>query len=371
MSRLEQRLSWARDQVGVPPEAPLPEVRTRFLAAVERENFVPDESLDRAFRTLRWEAEGVIDAEDPPEFLQAEESELHDDVEAFAAKMFSWPMAERRQRWADLYRRCEYSPRLRARLERLAPGLDVELNAADESGRQMHVETLTRYAAELFPLRPAARAARRHAILGALHKDEIKPWRKAAQSLKNRNPTLAALAPDLIDQVATAGTAAKKPAAVTVRRETSPHRGTGWGLGVAACILISFIVRAAMMSSSSPSTPVNQKQNADLQRIMEQLRQNQQQAPPPNSQFSPAAAPEGFAPQSIPNWTPERWGERINVQEEMESIAPPTRRPGEPWPSAPTPGERFNPAPQYRPPGAGPGSPSPIPSSTPSYPSGF
>jgi hypothetical protein len=312
MSRLEQRLNWAREQVGVPEGAPLADVRARFFAAVERENFVPDEGLDRAFRTLRWEAEGVIDAEDPPEFLQAEETALYEAVEGFAAKMFSLPVDQRRQRWADLYRRCEYAPRLRVRLDRLTLGLDAEFNGQDASKGAMHATTLGRYAAELFPLRPAARAARRHAILAALYKDNIKAWRKAAQTLKSKNPKVAALAPDLIDQLATAGVPQTGPSQVTVRRNASSHRGTGWALGVALCILISFIVRAGMIASKHSSSPAPHY-NLDIQRALEQARRAQQQAQPAPSPF-PSAAPQSSGPGSSAETIHERFGPRPTLQ---------------------------------------------------------
>jgi hypothetical protein len=373
MSRLEQRLNWARNQVGVSAGAPLAEVRSRFYAAVARENFVPEEALDRAFRTLRWDAEGVIEAEDPPEFLQAEECELDDAVEAFAAKMFSWPVAERRQRWAELCGRCEYAPRLRARLDRLAPGLDVELRPLDASGRQMHVETLGRYAAELFPMRPTARATRRHAILTALHKEEIRTWRKAAKSLKSEHSKLAALAPDLVEQVAAAGIPHRGLSKVTVQTEKSPHRGTRWGLAVAACILISFFIRAGLISTNSSSRPQNQNLPVDVQRTFEQLRQ-QPQLREPLSPRSADAMPDRFVPRTLPgeNFRPPNSArdelERIRRELESATAPPRTQRPDtgrvDPW-SRPSP---------YRPPPSGPPGTFPQPSSVapPSpFPSGF
>jgi hypothetical protein len=297
-NRLDQRLDWAREQVGVAPGASLEAVRRRFLAALAKENFVPDEGLDRAFRTLRWEAEGVIDADDPPEFVKTEEQRLQEEVEKFAGEMFGLPVAERRRRWAEVYRRAEHSLRMRARLEALAPGLDADLNTVDDSARAMHVKTLARYAMELFPQRPTPRAVRRHALLQVLHKDDIKPWRQAAQRLKKKYPHLAALAPELIDQVAVAGTPPRAvQRAVQVTRQASSTRGTGWGLGLALCIFLSFIVRAAMQTShTSPPTP-RQDQTEALRLMQEVLKQQQAQNRGNASPlFSPPAAPPTAAP---------------------------------------------------------------------------
>jgi hypothetical protein len=365
MSRLDQRLNWARQQVGVAPGAPLEDVRSKFLAALARENFVPDEGLDRAFRTLRWEAEGVVDSDDPPEFVQAEESELEEAVESFAATMFSWAPAERRQRWAELYRRCEYSLRHRARLDGLASGLDVVAPPPDASGREMHLATLARHVMELFPLRPTARAARRHVILTALYRDDVKPWRKAAQTLRRKNPQLAALATDLIDQLTTAGVR-KGPTQVAVRRETT--RGTSWALGLAAAIFMVFIIgTGVLMDQRSSRSPAPAYRNVDVEQLLERLHA-QQQSQPSSTPVSPAAPENRFGIEPQPYWSEENWGQRIDVQKEMERYLPENvRRPREPLSPMPRPWPR-------QPSSAGPpGAPFPplAPPSGPPFPSGF
>jgi hypothetical protein len=250
--------------------------------------------LDRAFRTLRWEAEGVIDAEDPPEFVKTEEERLYEDVETFAGEMFTLPLAERRQRWAEIYRRAEHSLRVRARLDALAAGLDVDLNAVEDSARAMHVNTLARYAMELFPQRPTARAVRRHALLEALHQDDMKPWRQAAQTLKKKHPQLAALAPELIDQVAVAGLPLRvAPPQVQVRRQPSSTRGTGWGLALALCVFLSFIVRAALQSTNHNSSSSSRtRSSAEIDRLLRQLQQDRSRWQPP------AVSPPSYLPPS-------------------------------------------------------------------------
>src|SRR5690606_22671896 len=132
-------------------------------------------------------------------------------TEAFAAKMLSFPVAQRRQQWVSLRYRAEHSLRVQTRLASLAPGLDIDATTVDSSGRDMRMETLAHYAMELFPLRPVARAARRNALLQTLLQDDIKPWRKAAKTLKVRHPQIATLAPEFIDQVAKWGQPQRVP----------------------------------------------------------------------------------------------------------------------------------------------------------------
>ncbi len=297
--RLEQRLDWARDQIGVPPGASFHDIRARFFSLVEQENFVPDETLDTAFRTLRWNAEGVIDDDDPAEFLAAEERELLDAVEAFASKMFSLPVDQRRQHWAALRQRAEFALRPRTRLEALAEGLDFDVKTVDSSQGDMRLDTLTRYAMELFPLRPTARAARRYALLQTLHKEDVQPWRKAAQTLQLRHPQVTALAPEFIQQLATTGKPRRAAKAVSVQRGESSGRGGGWGLALAVCILVSFLARAAFRSSDA--TPSQRPHQANIERLMEEVRKSQAQLP-----ASPPETPAEIPPFSFypPGYTP-------------------------------------------------------------------
>ncbi len=353
-NRLEQRLDWARDQVGVPPSASLDEVRQSFFAALEDENLTPDEILDRAFRTLRWEAEGIIDAEDPPEFLAAEECDLREEVDKFAAEMFSLPTFQRRERWSDLHQRAAYAPRLQARLEILAPGLDVDLGPLAGGDGEMHLLTLARYAMELFPLRPTARAVRRHTLLQTIHKDELKPWRKAAQALKKKYPHLAALAPELIDPLASPASTPRRsaPTAPTPRKEGSA-RGAWAGLALAAAIFGFFIVRAGLQSSPSPPNlpsspfsspfrytppddgpirPVTPPSSSHVDEILRKLREDMRRHEEERDRWMrevPKAQP--------PTWPPNRTGPPDSPDALQPPAPSPPRLETPPFPAPPPP----------------------------------
>jgi hypothetical protein len=247
--QLDERLNWAREQLGVSAHASPDEVRTRFFAVLEQSQMAPDKTLDIAFRTLRWEAEGVIVAEEPAEFLASRERRLYELVKQFRNKMFSLPVAERRQHWCNLRRESETVPSIHLRLEALEVGLDVDLAVIENSAPSMHVAALARYATELFTLQPIARATRRGAILQSFENRELKAWRKAAQVLKKRHPQIATLAPELIDLLASGKQPSRTQRSVHVHTSRRSPRRESWALSLAVIILIAFIVRAAMIQT--------------------------------------------------------------------------------------------------------------------------
>ncbi len=246
---LDERLNWAREQLGVSAHASPNEVRTRFFAVLEQSQMAPDKTLDIAFRTLRWEAEGVIVAEEPVEFLASRERRLCELVKQFRNTMFSLPVAERRQRWRSLQRESETVPSVLLRLDALEMGLDVDLAAIENSAPSTHVAALARYAAELFTLQPIARATRRGAILQSFDNRELKLWHKAAQVLKKRHPQIASLAPELIDPLASGKKPSRIQRAIHVHTSRRSPRRESWALSLAVIILIAFIVRAAMVQT--------------------------------------------------------------------------------------------------------------------------
>ena len=143
-------------------------------------------------------AQGWPVAGETPYFSAAERDRLRDAVETLAERFFDLPPTERASQWQALSAEVASDLRIGLRLEALRPGLHLEVqNIAPDAPL---LESLARGCCELFVALPAERARRRRALLRELN-DAPYQLRVAAQSLAERWPEIASLAPDLMRQI--------------------------------------------------------------------------------------------------------------------------------------------------------------------------
>lgn len=205
--RLERRLRWAAEQLGLSPHASSEEARAAWLRRLPEDDFVPSsESRWALAALLRRPQDGGWEARADEAAFVAEEERLRDEVETFATQFWDIPVGERRRRWEELRDRCAFAPALRARLRLLEPGLAVEARIASEDERVIH---LANHVREIFVLRPGLRARARQEILHGMRKNRQK-WKAAAQNLRHACPEFASLGDDLLDRLRAAKAKTKK-----------------------------------------------------------------------------------------------------------------------------------------------------------------
>jgi len=281
LSRSDRRLNWARRQLGVPADATPEQVQAKFLAVVEEDDFVPDESLSTAYRILRTGTGGLLEQREPKEFLLAEEETLTEEVEQFAQQMFELPMAERRRRWTELHSRSHLALRPRGRLEVLSPALKADLSAIDQNDA-LSVK-LAGHLCELHPLLPVARAARRGQVLDQLKNDQMISSR-AVRRFQSRYADVAALDPDLLAQLVGHPAHEKQIAKATRRRrretpvvaKSRSSGGSNWWLIGVALMVMSAVGRLITLDSQNPTRPpptnlYSHQHDEKIRRIIEDI----------------------------------------------------------------------------------------------------
>ncbi|MCA9162786.1 MAG: hypothetical protein KDA62_07395 [Planctomycetales bacterium] len=324
--RIARRLQWAREQLEIGDAEDFDVVRVRTMTRLGKDEFVPDAVTLEAYRVLLGAQRNFFQTRESPSYSQHEESALLDEVEKFANQMFAMPLAERRQRWQELYAGVQHCLRAKARLELLWPGVSLEL--PEIRGEADYKSRLMGYLAELFVLRPAARAERLDEILQAMRGDS-KQWSAAVESVRWLHKPWATVAADVLERVEklpeTLAAASAAASSVSVRRDYGTGVGMpsiataskpasdsgsrrGWiifvVLAIAFGLLRFFIdvspgsrVRAPKSSTTSPSD------EAELQRLMRALNQRPPNAPFAPDQSSPNAPSVGPARGPLENGT--------------------------------------------------------------------
>ncbi|HEY7424971.1 MAG TPA: hypothetical protein VH682_12140 [Gemmataceae bacterium] len=233
--RLERRLRWAAEQLGLSPSASPAEVRAAWLKRLPEEDFVPSCELSWALAAmLRRQPESGWETRADEAAFAAEEEQLRGEVEAFAEQFWDVPVGERRRRWEELTDRCPFAPTLRARLRLLESGLAVDPRAPSEDAQ---VIELANHVRELFILRPGPRARARQDIFRRMEGDREK-WKTAARRLRYACPPLASLGADLLNKIETAMPTPKR----LPKRPPSPQRAeANTGQGVPRWVLMIII----------------------------------------------------------------------------------------------------------------------------------
>jgi hypothetical protein len=322
--------AWAARQLGVPADTLPAAVRAVFRQRLPDEDFVPPPTWQQAVAVLT----GVS----PPASVrraaaEEEEEQLRPEIETFADRFFSYPPEERGRRWQELADRSEFAPALTARLLALEPGLSVSCPGGEEKDEA--VACLAGHVRELFVLRPAERAYRRHVLFQQMQADRAK-WQKTAGRLRQAHAGLAALQPEWVGELAE-GDRRRRPAAKVRhrprRRAAAPAERAGSGGGRFpwwAWFLVLGVLRACAGLTNSPSTrpdpaqpvrpPVNWRtsdqppwgkggngvekgflSDPEVKRRVEDLLKKNRSAPSPAEPWKPAPVPRpGANPPPVP-----------------------------------------------------------------------
>lgn len=279
-TRLDQRLTWARQTLDLADDAQWPDIRARMLRLVTDEDFVPSEGAMQAFRTLESEATGVAELEDPPAFARQSEQDLEAAAAALAVDLFRLPPDERQARWSRLVARCERAPRARVWLERLVPGLKLEVGELHT--RPELLGQLGKKVCELFVTRNSERARLRAEFVASAQEKRTQ-WEIAARQLQKQYPALAALEPQVVTMLlAPVQPSSGAPRLDAVQRQPSSSGGTDlrW-VWILVIVLVGIMARIPSLISNpsgtrstypSSSAPAISPEQRD--RIDEILRRN-------------------------------------------------------------------------------------------------
>lgn len=194
---------WAARQLSLNEDTSPAAARAAFLRRLPADDFVPPPQVPLALAVLDGREPRTDATPARALALCEEERRLRHEVDVFTAEFFLTPVSERQQRWRSLRTDCTPHPALLAWLDHLEGGLSVESVAL--SPEQSQQAALAEYLRELFVLRPAARAARRRAILRDLSLPleswqfaELESWQFAASELRRWHEQTAALDNDLL-----------------------------------------------------------------------------------------------------------------------------------------------------------------------------
>jgi hypothetical protein len=243
---------WAAVKLDIGPVEP-ESVRQALLRRLPEDEFVPPLEWQQAAAIA-----GVLPAPvaPPQDAVRDMEDCLSGGVEKLAEQFFTLPPDQRRQRWQEEYKDCAGSLQLAAWLHALEPGLAVEAQQA--SGLDPKSDQLAQQVLQLFPCRPAERAARRHRFLQGL-KEQAATWEAAARRLARTRPALAALEPVLIEyltdwgrrqkQLAKARRKGRKRAALAGAKQSE------WGSFPWVAFVLVFALLRAFLGGSSSSPP--------------------------------------------------------------------------------------------------------------------
>ena len=250
--RLDRRLRWAAEQLGLSPNASLDEVRAAWLRRLPEEDFVPSSELRWALAALlRRPSEGRWEARADELAAGAEEQRLRGEVEAFAELFWEFLPKERRRCWQELMERCAFAPALRARLHLLEAGLNC-VSVINETNEYPRVVELAGYVRALFVLRPGPRARARHEIHCRME-CERKAWRSDAQYLRLTRPSLASLGNDLLDKIATGPPIPKQ---LPQKPPPQPAEAKAVKTGGYGCIwVIIFVIASTIRVLTSDNKP--------------------------------------------------------------------------------------------------------------------
>jgi hypothetical protein len=271
---------WASQQLGIPVEASVREARAALLRNLASNHFVPPPSVQESYEFwTRPTPDKVLPSLTEQAFYD-EELRLRNLVEEFARGFFQMAPGKRKKRFQALLEQCRWSVALKARLEGLAPGLELERGSWESETPQK--QDLVEALCQLFVLTPRERAQRRYQIVRD-HARERKGWEIAARHLQKENPELASLEPFLVDEVAWGKTRrVKKPRlpkpVSTVLTTQTADGGSKWPFWVIFFVVIS-LARIFTLNSSTPPPPKVPPFNPNFpaNKIMEDLKKMQEE----------------------------------------------------------------------------------------------
>lgn len=214
---------WAADQLSVPVEASVPQVRAEFFKRLAAEDFVPSPTLRHAFVLLDHATEDCPKRRSALlEARQAQQDALDAAVEAFAQEFWKRKPSAREVRWNELMAAASWFPRLRTRLESLKTALSVEASPGQcdtETAREL-VERLQTLAV----CRPLERAVLLEDLLR--RRQENTSWKLVARQVQAQFPQLAELGAGVLGELAEPAPKPAKPLRGKLKSEVETPRPT-------------------------------------------------------------------------------------------------------------------------------------------------
>ncbi len=245
--RLARRKGWASAQLNVALDASPDQVEATFLQRLRDDDFVPDESLLTAFKTMTESDADCVLLDMPDSYRFNESLVLEEQIGAFAKEMFRCSPAERLRQWQQLRLECQDVPRMLVRLDGLKPGLALDASAHIDSPplvRRLGDELL-----KLFVLTPTEKAVRRSEILASIE-NELPDWEDAARTLIERFPDLRELDTQFVDELAYWSNWASEARDMRSRtyepRVVARHSGDGRGINMFIWMFVFFIAMAVL-----------------------------------------------------------------------------------------------------------------------------
>lgn len=185
---------WALEQLGVPPGADVPETRARLLRKLTNMEFVPNETWMPAWRLVKE----VVNVQLPTSFTNRQEAVLRERVETFAVEFFRLQPNARQARYRLLTHEVSSLPALAHRLERLAPGLGIEVGSWPDL--DVDARALAEWVCEGFTKPYRLAVVHRQELLTTLKRNPGK-WDEAARQLCAVQAKVAALDVSLMETI--------------------------------------------------------------------------------------------------------------------------------------------------------------------------
>jgi hypothetical protein len=319
--------SWAAEQLGVAAQAAPREARTAFLKRLEQSDFAPQDYWYRAFGILDPSVPraGITIVPSPQEIRDREISnKATQSLDEFTNQFWKLPPGERRATWTRLQSACPGSARMKARLELLKPGLDIDTSAAirgtpPDAALRPHVVALSKWLFETFVLSPEQRAFRRREYLTQLTPSALED--AAAGFVLRYYPTIASLDREFVkvltcrfnrpvvpeftpEELIAAQSSESEDPYKNYKNINIPWRYLIWMVVVAIAMIAKFWHRSLPKSEAPPTNNPDPRQSDEALREMlkewEQNRRDQerqkQDLADRDKRGAPALDPSEMAP---------------------------------------------------------------------------
>lgn len=188
---------WARQKLGLPRDLSSSDTPAALLRRLVDCDFAPARDENDAVDVLS-KLETTARKLTPQGYYEARFGELKDEVAVYAERFFRLDPQIRRQTWEQLQLRCAPFPSLCLWLERLKPGLNLELPFGESASS--NVATLVRFLCQWFAGYPFGDRSAIELQLTTTFQDRMH-WKPAILVLRLDFPDLALLFEPLINQL--------------------------------------------------------------------------------------------------------------------------------------------------------------------------
>jgi hypothetical protein len=282
---------WAARRLDASADASPAQARIAFLRRLVQTDFLPPTTWRAALQILTGQL-----ASPPPEVRtndvtsEDEERQWRQEVDGFAADFWRLDPKERYRRWTDLTARCNPSPPLRFRLQKLASALQIGPVRLDDEHPK--VKELVGQIQELFILQPEARAQSR-LIFRRKIRSAIREWESACRHLQWQHPDIAALEGNLVGELASWQKTQKEIARMrgrlqAKRKKAAQSQESGgiprWVIWLVLVTVVTALrggcwaFRRPSSSISPPSFTAPSEKNEKLQKLLQDIGKKKDKA---------------------------------------------------------------------------------------------